>query len=79
MAVELAALEQGGKLTAERLYKRFTDKPLSPGSTSAFVICSAGMSTAPGTRRLSSRETLFLLLPGRTAVQRTVEPLRPAL
>ncbi len=31
MAVELAALEQGGKLTAERLYKRFTDKPLSPG------------------------------------------------
>ena len=31
MAVELAALEQGGKLTAERLYKRFTDAPLSPG------------------------------------------------
>ena len=31
MAVELAALEQGGKLTAERLYKRFTDKPPSPG------------------------------------------------
>ena len=31
MAVELAALEQGGKLTAERLYKRFTDEPPSPG------------------------------------------------
>ena len=31
MAVELAALEQGGKLTAERLYKRFTDAPLSQG------------------------------------------------
>lgn len=31
MAVELAALEQGGKLTAERLYKRFTDRPPSPG------------------------------------------------
>ena len=31
MAVELAALQQGGKLTAERLYKRFTDKPPSPG------------------------------------------------
>ena len=29
MAVELAALEQGGKLTAERLYKRFTDEPPS--------------------------------------------------
>lgn len=31
MAEELAALQQGGKLTAERLYKRFTDKPPSPG------------------------------------------------
>ena len=31
MAEELAALEQGGKLTAERLYKRFTDAPPSPG------------------------------------------------
>ena len=31
MAEELAALEQGGKLTAERLYKRFTDEPPSPG------------------------------------------------
>ncbi len=31
MAVELAALQQGGKLTAERLYKRFTDAPLSSG------------------------------------------------
>lgn len=30
MAAELAALEQGGKLTAERLYKRFTDSPPSP-------------------------------------------------
>lgn len=30
-AEELAALEQGGKLTAERLYKRFTDAPPSPG------------------------------------------------
>lgn len=31
MAVELAALEQGGKLTAERLYKRFRNSPPSPG------------------------------------------------
>ena len=31
IAVELAALEQGGKLTAERLYKCFMDKPPSPG------------------------------------------------
>lgn len=31
MAVELAALERGGKLTAERLYRRFTDAPPSPG------------------------------------------------
>lgn len=31
MAVELAALQQGGKLTAERLYKRFTNAPLSSG------------------------------------------------
>lgn len=30
MAAELAALEKGGKLTAERLYKRFTDRPPSP-------------------------------------------------
>ena len=31
MAEELAELGKDGKLTAERLYKRFTDKPLSPG------------------------------------------------
>ena len=31
IAVEVAALEQGGKLTAERLYKCFMDKPPSPG------------------------------------------------
>lgn len=31
IAVELTALQKGGKLTAERLYKRFTDKPPSPG------------------------------------------------